>query len=419
LYLTSSTYFQSAAVIGRRNANSPPAQSRVRWQQAKKRKHMTNRILNLTFILFLLLTSCSKESSDISPASSSSNGQGNSGNQAGVITAGEWNDLDNWSFWENLISTDEFKSKPQYWTIFNNNRIAVKVVTPDESPIIDALVKLKRDGTTVFTARTDNKGKAELWNDIFQNNTNSDFSKLTIDINNGTNVLSNIKPYKDGTNKIVIPATTVDNKIEISFVVDATGSMGDEIEYLKTELLDVISRIKTANPNSTVLTSSVFYRDEGDDYLTRVSNLTSDINTTINFIKNQSVGGGGDFPEAVHSALDKAVNELQWSNNAKTRILFLVLDAPPHHNNSVISNIQTSLLKTAEKGIKIIPITASGIDKETEFLMRFLAMTTTGTYVFITDDSGIGNSHLQASVGEYQVEYLNNLMVRLINKYAE
>lgn len=381
---------------------------------------MTNRILNLTFILFLLLTSCSKESRDISPAgSSSSNGQGNSGNQAGVITAGEWNDLDNWSFWENLIGTDDFKSMPQYWTIFNNNRIAVKVVTSDEAPIIDALVKLKRDGNTIFTARTDNKGKAELWVDIFQNNTNVDFSKLTIDINNEANVFSTVKPFKDGENNIVIPATTVDNKIEISFVVDATGSMGDELEYLKTELLDVISRIKTANPNSVVLTSSVFYRDEGDDYVTRVSNFTSDNNTTINFIKNQGAGGGGDFPEAVHSALDKAVNELQWSTNAKTRILFLLLDAPPHHDNSVVSNIQTSLLKTAEKGIKIVPITASGIDKETEFLMRFLAMTTNGTYVFITDDSGVGNSHLQASVGEYKVEYLNNLMVRLINKYAE
>lgn len=232
-------------------------------------------------------------------------------------------------------------------------------------------------------------------------------------------MLSNIKPFEYGTNNIVIPGTTVDNKIEISFVVDATGSMGDELEYLKTELLDVISRIKTANPNSTIFTSSVFYRDEGDDYITRTSNFTIDNNTTINFIKNQSAGGGGDFPEAVHSALDKAVNELQWSNSAKTRILFLVLDAPPHHNNSVISDIQSSLLKTAEKGIKIIPITASGIDKETEFLMRFLAMTTNGTYVFITDDSGVGNSHLQASVGEYQVEFLNNLMVRLINKYAE
>lgn len=383
---------------------------------------MTNRILKLPIILFLLLISCSKESSNISPSIySSSTGSSNSGNQnhTGIITAAEWNDLDNWIFWENIISTNDFKSIPQHWTIFNNNRIAVTVVSSDSTPIIDALVKLKRDGTTIFTARTDNKGKAELWIDIFNNNTNIDFSKLTIDINNGTDVSLTVKSFKDGPNKIVIPSTTIENKIEISFVVDATGSMGDELEFLKTELLDVISKIKKENPNSMVLTSSVFYRDEGDDYVTRVSNFTNDNNTTVNFIRNQSAAGGGDTPEAVHSALDRAVNELQWSSNAKTRIMFLVLDAPPHHNNSVIGSIQASILKAAEKGIKIIPITASGIDKETEFLMRFLSISTNGTYVFITDDSGIGNSHLQASVGDFQVEYLNNLMIRLINKYAE
>jgi len=51
--------------------------------------------------------------------------------------------------------------------------------------------------------------------------------------------------------------------------------------------------------------------------------------------------------------------------------------------------------------------------------MRFLSISTNGTYVFITDHSGIGNSHLEPTVGPYQVEFLNNQMVRLINKYAE
>lgn len=382
---------------------------------------MTNKILNLAFILLVTLTSCSL-GSDISLSSSpTTNGQGNSGNQnqPGVITAGEWNDLENWSFWETIIGKDGFKSMPSHWTFFNNNRITVNVVGPDSIPIINALVRLKRDGATIFSARTDNKGKVELWADIYQNNSNIDYSKLVIDINNGLSVISSVKSHKEGINKVVLSPKAVDNKIEISFVVDATGSMSDELEYLKTELLDVISRVKTANPNSLVSTSSVFYRDKGDTYVTKISSFTNDNNITTNFIKNQSADGGGDIPEAVHSALDKAVNELQWSTNAKTRLLFLLLDAPPHHNNTVISNIQTSILKASEKGIKIIPITASGIDKETEFFMRFLSISTNGTYVFITDHSGIGNSHLEPTVGQYQVEFLNNLMVRLINKYAE
>ena len=50
--------------------------------------------------------------------------------------------------------------------------------------------------------------------------------------------------------------------------------------------------------------------------------------------------------------------------------------------------------------------------------MRFFSVSTNGTYVFITNDSGIGNDHIEASVGEYEVENLNDLLVRLINKYS-
>ena len=337
----------------------------------------------------------------------------------GVITAGEWNDLESWSFWKKIIEKDDFKSMPEYWTFFNNNRISVSVVGPDSEPVADVSVKLKRNDKTIFSAKTDNKGKSELWVDLFQRNDNVDFSTLTIDINEGVAIIQNVKSFQEGINEIEISPVRAENKIEIAFVVDATGSMGDELEFLKTELVDVVSKVESANSKYNVLTSAVFYRDEGDDYVTKVSNFTNDINITMDFIKKQSADGGGDFPEAVHTALDKAVNGLKWSTKARTRLLFLLLDAPPHYNKTVISSIHKTLTNGIEKGIKIIPITASGIDKETEFLMRFLSISTNSTYVFITDHSGVGNAHLEPSVGEYQVEFLNDLLVRLINEYAQ
>ena len=340
-------------------------------------------------------------------------------NKPGVITVGEWNDLESWSFWNKVIERDDFKSMPGYWTFFNNNRISVTVVGQDSGPVADVSVKLKRNGKTIFSSRTDNKGKSELWVDLFQRNDNVDFSTLTIDINNGAAIISKVKSYQEGINEIIITSEPAEKKIEIAFVVDATGSMGDELEYLKTELVDVVSKAEGTNPDCSFFTSAVFYRDEGDDYVTKVSNFTNDIDITMNFIRKQSANGGGDFPEAVHTALDKAVNELEWSSKARARLLFLLLDAPPHYDKNVISSIQKTLTAGIEKGIKIIPITASGIDKETEFLMRFLSISTNGTYVFITNHSGIGNAHLEPSIGEYQVEFLNNLLVRLINEYAQ
>ena len=127
---------------------------------------------------------------------------------------------------------------------------------------------------------------------------------------------------------------------------------------------------------------------------------------------------GGDFPEAVHSALDVAISQNSWNDTASSRILFLLLDAPPHYTQEVISNLELNLIKAAEKGIKIIPITASGIDKATEYLMRSFAILTNGTYVFITDDSGVGNDHLEPTIGEFEVEKLNDLMVRLVGEYV-
>ncbi|MBX2906768.1 MAG: VWA domain-containing protein [Taibaiella sp.] len=390
---------------------------------------MTKTLIQSLLLLAILISGCQKgeksssttgTTSTTGSTSSTSGGSGNPGgqHQPGVITAGEWNDLDNWAFWLTINARTKFITLPPYWGFYNNNRVSVSVKNADGSPAISVPVELKRGTNTIFTAQTDNKGTAELWVDIFQNNTNVAASQLSLVANNATTI-NGIKLYADGVNELTIPSSTYENEIEISFVVDATGSMGDELEYLKTELLDVIEKVKANNPNSNVSTGSVFYRDKGDTYVTRVSPFSSDINTTLKFIKDQSAGGGGDFPEAVNTALDKAVNELQWMGKAKTKLLFLVLDAPPHDDANSKGEMQQVTMKAASQGIKMIPIVASGINKETEGLMRYLAITTNGTYVFITDDSGVGNDHLEATVGQYSVEKLNDLMVRLINKYAQ
>ena len=110
---------------------------------------------------------------------------------------------------------------------------------------------------------------------------------------------------------------------------------------------------------------------------------------------------------------------MQWSTKAVNRLLFLVLDAPPHQMPAQVNRLKDAIKTAQEKGIRIIPISASGINLETEFLLRFLSISTNSTYVFITNDSGIGNPHHVPTVGTYSVEFLNNLMVRLITKYGK
>ena len=91
--------------------------------------------------------------------------------------------------------------------------------------------------------------------------------------------------------------------------------------------------------------------------------------------------------------MEKALQDLSWEEGNYARLAFLLLDAPPHHNQEVMESIRKSIETYAANGIKLIPIAASGVDKNTEFLLRLMAIFTDGTYVFITNHSGIGNDH--------------------------
>jgi len=376
----------------------------------------------LSFIAALLLSACARPDDGMHDdysmhSKESKDGQGGIQPQGGLVTAGEWNDLDNWAFYQKTLMKEPFKGFPDDWQMYTNHRIAV-ALTAKNKPAANATVTLFRNDTPIWTTKTDNLGRAELWVGAFQKEKELNPTLLRLKVNEQWVSTATISETQ--VNRIALDEThpSPTNLVQIAFMVDATGSMGDELEFLKMDLKKVINEVQKTNNQLKISTATVFYRDEGDEYVVKHSPFTEDINQTTEFISQQRADGGGDFPEAVDKALVQ-LNQLQWQPEARTRIAFLVLDAPPHNKPAVISSIQYSVKTAAASGIKLIPVVASGIDKTTEFLMRFIAMYTNGTYVFITDHSGIGNKHLEPSVGEYQVEKLSDLMVRLIKKYSE
>jgi len=191
--------------------------------------------------------------------------------------------------------------------------------------------------------------------------------------------------------------------------------MSDEIEYLKAELFDISSEISNIAPDLDIEMASVFYKCFGNDFVTKASDFSTNISKTVDFIRQQSANGGG--LEAVEEALKVAVNDLQWNKNARTKIMFLILDEPPGSNSSIIEKLQKNIKIAAAKGIRIVPIVSSGMDKSGEYLMRSFALATNGTYLFLTDDSGIGAKHIKPTTDEFEVELLNDLIVRIIENF--
>jgi len=332
---------------------------------------------------------------------------------SGQMTAGEWNDLHNWKDWLTLLEDEDYSIMMERFSIHPTDRYSVMVVNQNNAVMPNIRVQLiDNDEKVIWETRTDNAGKAELW----ENAIDKDQSAFAIRVAN--QVKSDIVKIEDGSNTFVMnEACYSPEKMDVVFAVDATSSMNDEISYLKSELLDVIDRIKETNKNIDFNLGSVFYRDVNDEYLTRISPLSPIMDETIKFVANQNSNGGGDGPEAVEAALEETLN-LSWREDA-LKLVFLILDAPPHEDDATMAKIRSQIKEAASRGIKLIPVTASGIGRETEFLMKFMSILTNGTYVFITDDSGIGNPHLDPVVDDYEVEKLNDCLVRLITQYSK
>ena len=344
--------------------------------------------------------------------------------KSGLLTAGEWNDLDNWKFWTDLLNNNNFYDKTSYWKFYPKNLVAVKVMDADSNAIANATVELFKGDKSEYATKTDNAGLAYCWISLFDGEANDIKAEdYTLKVN-GAEYQDSLKLSSKGDQALNInlvvdsEAKQPEATADIAFIVDATGSMGDEIDFLKSDLDYIIDHATSAS-NTTLRTAAVFYRDEGDDYLTRYDDFSNDASKTQAYVTKQSANGGGDYPEAVHSALEASLQNLSWNESARARIAFLILDAPAHHNENVIESLQKSITHFAKNGIKIIPVAASGVDKDTEFMLRFFDLATGGTYVFLTNDSGIGGDHIEASVGDYEVEILADVMVRLIKKYVE
>lgn len=335
------------------------------------------------------------------------------------LTAGEINDFSKWKMWQD-IAKGELANYQKMWEIAPSGRYTVMLQSESGIPIVDAIVQLLSNRNVIFTTRTDNTGKAECWLTI-KNETPVVDGKLSIQIsyNGKITTIHKVSAFENGLNhqKLNISCQEIQN-VDVAFVVDATGSMGDEISFLQAEMSDVIFQSKQISNKLNFRFANVYYRDAGDSYVTKSMNFNRILSESDAFINEQSAGGGGDFPEAMDVGLDSAINNLSWSENARARILFLILDAPPHQGSQVNERLQRLIFQAAEKGIRIVPIGASGIDKSTEYLMRALALGTNGTYTFLTDHSGIGNSHIKPSTDSYEVETLNAILVRILKSYT-
>lgn len=206
--------------------------------------------------------------------------------------------------------------------------------------------------------------------------------------------------------------------LDVAFVLDTTGSMGDELARLKQTIEYIHFQITHFEPRPDVRFGMVLYRDRGDEYRTRVVPFTADMKEFVRRLATVRAGGGGDTPEDVQEALRQAMWKLDWRPRG-VKIAFLVGDAPPHLDYGQEVTYVDAMHRAAELGIKIATIGASGLDRQGELVWRQLAQYTMAPFVFLTygesGDSEGSPSTVSHHVGSNWVaENLDAIVVRLI-----
>lgn len=337
--------------------------------------------------------------------------------QAGTLTAGDYDDhLNPWLYQQYVSDFLQYHDREGSDLPFVdlNQKITIKVLDENGVPAAGSMVNIVADGIPLMSGKTSVRGE---WFVYPQYDDLPAQFEVEIAYDGDAEPLNQTVQLEDLDELRVVtvnlPITTVTtNNVDIALLLDSTGSMGDELNYLQAEFDSIVLNLKDANPHLNMQFSLILYRDTGDYYVVRKFGFTDDIDTFSEALNQQSAAGGGNYPEAMDQAFE-ALNSLPWRDDS-IKITLMSADAPPHSNKYVATWEQIKALRS--KLIHVVPIAASGVDENAEFLMRAMSLITQSRFLFLTDDSGVGNSHAEPTVDCYLVTRLDSLVRRVLHE---
>ncbi|MBK8051402.1 MAG: VWA domain-containing protein [Anaerolineales bacterium] len=343
--------------------------------------------------------------------------------QRATVTAGvvddneEWNDyldyLDRHAYeWANKVDVRE--------------RYPIQVRDALARPVHDATVKVYDGDNQVFEGRTDTAGE------VFFHPNAAPYARggwqrgdYRVVAEKGYSARSQTFTRNGGgvwslALDDTMPATRT--QLDLVFVIDATGSMGDEIQKLKDSMAGVADQIARLPEAPDVRYGLVVFRDQGDDFVVRTHDFTKDLGRFQRDLASVWASGGGDEPESVNEAIHRTLNDLSWRGDDTVRLSVLIGDAPPNLDYSWQPfSYEKDMVEAVRMGVKFFPVGASNLSEQGEYIFRQIAQLSGGKFVFLTYEdasnpsSGPG-TETTADVDNYSVSTLDKLIVRLVKE---
>jgi Mg-chelatase subunit ChlD len=339
------------------------------------------------------------------------------------VTAGVTDDNSQWNDYVDYLNRHAYDLYVHRRDV--SERYVLHVVDQNHVAVHDATVEIYAGETVVFAGRTDAGGQLLFLPRALDYNAALDrANEFRIVAKKGYTAQSQTFA-RDGNDQWMVtlndPRRSGRTQLDMVFLIDATGSMGDEIDKLKASMADVANQIAGLPEAPDVRYGLVAYRDHGDAYVVRTNDFTYDLSQFQNTLAGVYADGGGDTPEALNEALHRTLNDLSWRNEDTVRLVLLVADAPPHLDYNEGFAYDSDMINAVRQGIKIFPIGASNLEADGEYIFRQLAQFTGGKFVFLTYEDGSNPSsgpgtETDHEVDNYSVDTLDRLVVRLVRE---
>ncbi len=204
--------------------------------------------------------------------------------------------------------------------------------------------------------------------------------------------------------------------LDLLFILDTTGSMGEEIQRLRTTIELINLNLSSLSSRPRIRFGLVLYRDRGDDYVTQTVPFTEDLDDFQSSLDRVEAYGGGDDPEDLQAALQEAMR-LSW-NREGVRLAFVITDAAPHLDYGQSYTYADAAHEARAQGIKVFGVGTGGLDLAGEIVLRQVAQYTAAKYIFLTygeegeSEGGAPGSVSHHTGANFQTDKLEAIIIR-------
>ncbi|MBD3223341.1 MAG: VWA domain-containing protein [Caldithrix sp.] len=328
---------------------------------------------------------------------------------------------DNQQFNYFLKFLQQYKEQVSIFPLDIQQRLIFRVRDKNNRPLPNAQIKITVGDQVLEEGRTYADGTFYFYPSRFQMET----AFIDVNIASSAAVKDTIVRL-DGPRKNII-RLPIERKIkkplpvDILFILDTTGSMGEEIERLKSTIDIIHLNIRELPIDVQPRFGMVLYRDRDDQYVTRLIPLTPDLDTFRKELYTVKAGGGGDTPEDLQSALQAGMQEINWDENG-LRLGFIITDAPPHLDYDQPYRYTDAAIDAKQDAIKFFTIGTGGLDLTGEYVLRQIAQFSAGKYIFLTyGEQGESEGGKPGSVSHhtgtnYQTDKLEAIIIRFVKE---